>query len=386
MDKTERRFDLDWLRVMVILTVFIYHSTRFFNLGDWHVKNAATYVGVEIFEQALATWMMPLALVVSGAGSFYALGKGRPGQFVKDKALRLLVPLVVGIFTHSALQVYWERVTHDQFRGTFWQFYPHYFEGLYPFDGGNFGWMSIHLWYLEMLFIFSLIFLPLLLWLRRGAGQRALAHLGNVLAFPGAAILLAVPIVMVLNLVDSGSLLGNEGFGSWSVLSHAWFFLSGFLLVSHEGVRPSVQRLRWGWLTGAVALTLGQIVLWAVRGGAFDLNHTDALAYLWMLAMLGFASKHLNFSTPFLARANEAVLPFYILHQPVLLGVGVVVLRWNIPDPAKYLFVTAVSFVVVIALYELLVRRFDALRVLFGMKPLSRPSAMPAGETALASR
>ena len=29
-----RRYDLDWLRVMGILTVFIYHSGRFFQLGD----------------------------------------------------------------------------------------------------------------------------------------------------------------------------------------------------------------------------------------------------------------------------------------------------------------------------------------------------------------
>jgi len=38
----QRRYDLDWLRVLGILLVFIYHSTRFFNYGDWHVKNAVT--------------------------------------------------------------------------------------------------------------------------------------------------------------------------------------------------------------------------------------------------------------------------------------------------------------------------------------------------------
>ncbi len=97
-----RQYYLDWLRVMVILTVFIYHSTRFFSLGVWHVKNQTLYWGVEIFEQVLATWMMPLCFVISGASVFYALGKGRVGGFIKDKVLRLLVPLVVGIFTHSA--------------------------------------------------------------------------------------------------------------------------------------------------------------------------------------------------------------------------------------------------------------------------------------------
>ena len=48
---TTRRYDLDWLRVLAILSVFIYHSTRFFNLGDWHVKNIVTYPWVELWNQ-----------------------------------------------------------------------------------------------------------------------------------------------------------------------------------------------------------------------------------------------------------------------------------------------------------------------------------------------
>lgn len=39
-----RRYELDWIRVMAILVVFFYHSARFFNLKDWHVKNAETHL------------------------------------------------------------------------------------------------------------------------------------------------------------------------------------------------------------------------------------------------------------------------------------------------------------------------------------------------------
>ena len=208
MNKSDRRYHLDWLRVMVILTVFIYHSARFFNLDDWHVKNLTTYWGVEIWEQVLATWMMPMCFVISGASVFYALGKGGAGKFVEDKVLRLLVPLLVGIFTHSILQIYLERLSHGQFQGSFFDFLPHYFEGLYAF-GGNFAWMGVHLWYLEMLFVFSLIFLPLFLLLKRGWGQRGLSGLGNLLALPGAAILLVVPATLVLNLIDTRQSVGH---------------------------------------------------------------------------------------------------------------------------------------------------------------------------------
>jgi glucan biosynthesis protein C len=381
---TTRRYDLDWLRVLTILTVFIYHSARFFNLGGWHVKNLITYPGVEVWERVLETWMMPLCFVISGASVFYALGKGGSGRFVKDKVLRLLVPLLVGIFTHSVLQVYLERLTHGQFSGSFFQFYPHYFEGLYPFDGGNFAWMGIHLWYLEMLFIFCLIFLPLLLWLKRGSGQRVLARLAGWLAVPGLAILLVVPVTLVLNLVDTGSPLGMRDFGGWSILSHAWFFLSGFVIASGERLQQSIRRLRWLWLVGAVALTLAQIGSWIVGSQAlagsprygFELQHTDLLAYLWILAFWGLGMQHLRVNTPLLQRSNEAVLPFYILHQPVLLSVGYFVLGWSIPDGFKWAIIAASSFAIIILLYELLVRRLNVLRILFGMKPLRR-AALP---------
>jgi peptidoglycan/LPS O-acetylase OafA/YrhL len=65
--KTERLFYLDWLRVLAILTVFIFHSTRFFDLEDWHVKNAAHYLEADIFVGFASTWMMPLIFVISGA-------------------------------------------------------------------------------------------------------------------------------------------------------------------------------------------------------------------------------------------------------------------------------------------------------------------------------
>lgn len=382
MKTSERKYGLDWLRVMVILTVFIYHSTRFFNLGEWHIKNAVTYWSVEIFEQVLATWMMPLAFVVSGMSVFYALGKGSAGSFIKDKVLCLFVPLAVGIFTHSALQVYLERVSHGQFTGSFFEFYPHYFEGMYGL-GGNFGWMGIHLWYVEMLFVFSLIFLPLFLLLKRGIGQRLLTGLGNLLAVPGMVFFfLVIPIILILELVDGDSFFGMDVFGGWGILSHAWFFISGFVLASSERLQQSVQRLRWVWLAAAILLTISQVAY--VLGNPGSLKQTPLMAYLWILALLGLANKYLNFNTPSLQHANEAVLPFYILHQPVLIVIGYFVVQWAIPDPLKWIIIAASSFIIVIALYEFLVGRFNIVRFLFGMKAQSVPrAAQVADQSAL---
>jgi glucan biosynthesis protein C len=375
-----RRRDLDWLRVLAILAVFIYHSGRFFNLDDWHVKNATTYSGVEVWEGFLRDWMMPLVFLISGASLFYALRKGGIGRFVKGKVLRLLVPLVVGIFTHAVLAVYLERRTHGEFDGSLLEFLPHYFEGFYPYNGGNFAWMGVHLWYLEILFIFSMIFLPLFLWFKGRSGRRYLSKLGDFLAMPGTVYLLILPTVLLVNLLDPDSFLGARDWGGWSPVVYITFFLSGFVIISNERLQKRIQGLRWLSLTLGTALTIVRIALW--EPGSDTLYELSA--WFWILTFLGFGMKHLTFNTPFLRYANEAVLPFYILHQTVLLCVGYFVVQWAIPDLLKWAIILVASFAVIMGLYEFLVRRFNILRFLFGMKLLVRQPAAQPGEPILA--
>jgi glucan biosynthesis protein C len=76
------------------------------------------------------------------------------------------------------------------------------------------------------------------------------------------------------------------------------------------------------------------------------------------------------------------VLPFYILHQTVLLCVGYFVVQWDIPAVLKWAIIVVVSFPIIMLLYEFLVRRFDLMRFLFGMKPLPKAPAAQLQEAA----
>jgi glucan biosynthesis protein C len=352
----QRRYDIDWLRVLAILFVFVYHSTRFFNLEDWHVKNPATYFAVEVWNRFASSWMMPFVFVISGASLFYAVGKSGAGQFIKDKVLRLLVPLVVGVLTHAAFQVYLERITHGQFSGSFFDFLPHYFEGIYGL-GGNLAITGMHLWYLAVLFVFSIALLPLFLLLKSKMGSRALGKLMDWIALPGLVYGLALIILKSWKLIDPDSALGFDKFG-WNLGVYMSFFLFGFVIMASERLQQSIQRLRWISLLGAITMTIMLIM---------GQRQDELMAWFSILTFLGFGMKHLNVNTPFLKYANEAVLPFYILHQTVLLCVGYFVVRWAIPDPLKWLIIASISFVTVMGLYEL-VRRNNILRFLFGMK------------------
>ena len=371
-----RRFELDWLRVLAIAAVFLFHTGRFFDPQDWHVKNPTTYPALEIAAALAIVWMMPLLFTISGASTFYALRNRSGGAFLKDRALRLLVPLAVGVFTHVGWQVYLERTTHHQFSGSFWQFLPRYFDGWYGF-GGNFAWMGLHLWYLEMLFVFSLILLPAFLWLRQGAGRAVLDWLGERLVAPGAIYLLALPIMLSVALPSPNSILGGRYFGGWSLLGYLPFFLNGFILVSHDRLYERVRRGRWASLAAAAGLTLGLFAWYTAAGEPrFGTAHHTALfalyglcAWCWVLAILGLAAQHLRFGNSFLASANEAVLPFYVLHQSVLLTVGSFVVPWAAPDLAKWALIALISLPLCLGLYWFVIRPVNLLRFLFGMKP-----------------
>ena len=136
--------------------VFLFHCARYFDNEGWHVKNPQSDEVISFFVLFLSQWIMPLFFILSGISTYYMLSFRKTGAFIKSRFTRLLVPLIFGIFVLIPPQVYIERVSNNQFMGSFFEFYPHYFDGFYAF-GGNFAWMGLHLWYLEMLFVFSLL-------------------------------------------------------------------------------------------------------------------------------------------------------------------------------------------------------------------------------------
>ena len=95
----ERRYDIDWLRILVMPAVFFFHCARFFGGGTWHLNNNEQSIVALVFIGWLDMWFMPLFFLLSGVGSWYALRSGNNGQYLLGRVKRLLVPLyTVGLF------------------------------------------------------------------------------------------------------------------------------------------------------------------------------------------------------------------------------------------------------------------------------------------------
>lgn len=362
---------LDWLRVLGILFVFIYHTTRLYNFEDWNVKNNIWYPSVEYWNSFATTFMMPLMFAVSGASLFYAMKKGGFGKFLKDKTLRLLVPLLVADLTHISIQAYlWDK-THGLFGGNFFQFLPQY----YHLD--RIYWTGAHLWYLLYLFVFSIILYPLMKWLK-GSGNGFLFRLDGWLSKTGMVYILALPMLLLALLPPDAPLMDENG--GWPYLMYLFFLFYGFLIVSDERLQNKIRQM---WM---VSLSLGLVL--AVGHSIVDnrLANPDVMSpglvlagvtryfggWICVLGIFGVGMQYLTMRTPRLDYANEAVLPFYILHQTVLQAVAYFVLQWGLlPDVLEWLVIVVFSFVTIMLIYEYLIRRWNVMRFLFGMKRLA---------------
>ena len=371
-----RRYDNDWLTVGAMLVIFLFHCARFFNFEDWHVKNNQLDQGMTLFVAIVAQWIMPLFFMLSGASSYYSLQTRTTGRYIGNRFRRLVIPLIFGTFILLVpVQVWIERVSHGQFNGSLIEFYPHYFEGFYAF-GGNFAWMGLHLWYLEMLFVFTLLTCPLFLYCDKEKMQGFIHRAAAFCTKTGAIFLFGIPLFLVealVNLQPEG--VGVRAFGGWSPLSYLVFFVTGYLLASDPRYREAMERSRFAALALGL-LTTSLMFLFPVNtaplGGLVSYGLTVFCrafnSWFLLVAVLGFGSRYFNFNNEKLKYARETVLPFYILHQTVIVVIGFYIADWKTSVMVKYLTLSTLSFGVIIAVYDLVIRRVEVLRVLFGMK------------------
>jgi hypothetical protein len=196
--------------------------------------------------------------------------------------------------------------------------------------------------------------------------------------------------------------------GGWERLTYVFPLVYGFLIASDARFEPALALARWPALVTAVAATAG-LLAWAaalktgtsiMSGAPPGWSALQGLAgWAWIVTILGFAATLSRRHRPTGAGgprpagaheprwqraasyANQAVLPFYPLHEPVIVAAGWVIVRWHAPTAVKYPALVIGSFAATLAIYELIVRRYRPTRLLFGMK--ARP-ANGAGDHRLA--
>jgi peptidoglycan/LPS O-acetylase OafA/YrhL len=151
------------------------------------------------------------------------------------------------------------------------------------------------------------------------------------------------------------------------------FFLSGFMLLPNIKITEAIRKQRLLYLAETAVITF--LMFWipsragSERTGEIIWDVCSIFVALTCgLTVLGFGKQYLNRDSKFRKLANEAIFPFYLLHQPVIVVIGHFVVGMHIPVLLKFVLITFTSFTVVAVFYWVIIRRINFLRLVFGMK------------------
>ena len=381
----ERRADLDWLRVIAFWLLIYYHAAIAFMPGGIPmIQNADSSPLLQVMAGFLHEFRLALLFLISGVGVSFALRHRDKAQFMRDRAMRLLVPFVFGVLVIVPPMIFLEKKFIGAFSGSFAEFYPKFFtEGVYP--RGNLSWH--HYWFIVYLYLFCLLGWPIFAYFKRAAGRTQLACWSQGISRGGYLYLAIVPLAVVEILLRARFPGFPDLINDWANFSH-WFliFIAGFLLASSRPLLDRTQQLRslsFAMATVTTATLFAQFWLpekghfSPLVNGAADIGTYGwfcilrvANVWFWLLACLGFAGRYLQRPSRLFRYLNGAVYPLFCLHLTIIVALGYVIVPRDGSILTKYLAITTGTIVISLGAYELLLRRIAWLRPLVGLKPL----------------
>jgi glucans biosynthesis protein C len=370
-DSPSRLYFLDWLRIVALLVLILYHVGMYYVRWDFHVKSPFAGPGLEPWMLLSGPWRMDLLFMVSGAATALMLKAGATGSLLRKRTKFLLLPLLCGVALVVPPQAYFEVVQKFAYQGSYLDFLKLYFGHYNGFcQSGNCLILPTwnHLWFLPYLWLYTLLLwcvtklLPTALVSCARFAQRLLAGAGLVMV--PIAVIFTARLALFAPYPSTHAMWGD-----W--FNHAMYFgmfLAGAMFATQSTMWHGLVKWRWPALLTALGC-------WAVLVGlrpSRPLEHLVIATMQWgaLVAAIGFAQKLFNIDHPLRQRLTEAVFPVYIFHQTVIIVASQVMLPWQWTPAVEGPVLVAVTLLLSYAGYEA-VRRIRYLRPWFGLRNIT---------------
>ena len=348
MSTDQRMYYIDWLRVIAFGLLFVFHSFRLFDTYPWHVKNPETSISINYIIEFMHSWRMYIIFLVSGAGTYFAL-KSKREIFLNGRIRRLIIPYIFGVFVLIPPQKFFEAIQQSGFEGSYFQFITQLPHGLI---NENFGWnliwtgyLGYHIWYLVYLFVQTILFLPLFRLMLRY--QNKVCEQSNILFRSFYTFwYIIIPFVLLEFLLRPAfpQYLNWADFATFSL-----YFLLGFLLQINQKIILFIEKNAYKFLLIAITCwslyLINRTFLDNISIPEYTLNYFFSIilknlnSISWVFAFIGHGKKFLDFNHRYLNDLNQGILPFYILHQTVIVIFGYYVVQWDLSIPEKFLII-----------------------------------------------
>ncbi|MFD2176197.1 acyltransferase family protein [Veronia pacifica] len=381
---SERRYDLDWLRVILFGLLIFYHVGMFYTSWDWHVKSIYASESIEPLMKLMNPWRLSFLFLISGFAIRYAIDKQKLIKFTVKRSILLLVPIIFCIHTIIAPQSWLELLENGEIASGFWEFYPQYLEG-------SIDKYSIiiptwnHLWYVVYLFVYTLLLIPVawpLSSLMNGYGKKVMRKcLDSRL---GVLWVMLIPIIPFF----ISKLILKPIYPSTHALVDDWanhslyfsIFIFGFCVAKDTYFWKSIYKSLAPALTLALSLATVSCVVWYLESQnywSYSYDITEFLsermrktAYAWfsIVALLSLAQRWLNKPSKTLSYMTEAIFPWYILHQTLIVMIGFWLTRQGLSVYVESSILIVLTFISCFLINEYCIRRWNWIRPLFGLK------------------
>jgi glucan biosynthesis protein C len=367
LKNTVRLSELDWLRVILIFAVFLHHVCMPFNGDNWHIMNNDSSKVLDDIMVYFEQFRLPILFFISGVGSVILLSKVTVVKFIKDKFLRLFIPLLIGSLLVIPPQIYMENIVEMQ---SYWREYPSL---ALKFE-------TNHLWFIEYLFVFFLLAIPLNKVFNSSLGISIISFVQTLSKHKIGLYLLVILLIIIkvyfsLTFPSNDQKIENLSYSAF----YFFFFIAGMLFVRSNVIWQAIYEQRFYNLMLLVFST----VLFYSYYYSPDLSEYLSLDMRWsiwwlvcclvawsaFLTILGYAQFYFTKTPKWLSLSNELIYPFYIFHQTVIVVIGYYVIAWQAPISLKVISLFALSFLATSVICWFIIKPTNFLRFLFGLKP-----------------
>lgn len=345
---TERRYDIDWLRVIAIGLLLIYHIAIVFQpwaLFIGFIKSEKSLESIWIPMTMLNVWRIPLLFFVSGMGLYFAMKKRNWKELILERSKRILLPFVFGVLAIAPLHFL-------------------IFQKYYNMPLSYFSHMG-HLWFLGNIFVYVLLLSPIFFYLKRNENGKFKKAISKVMTYAFGPLAISGFFMLEVGVVKP------QLFEMYAKTWHGFFigllaFFFGFLFVySGKAFWQTVSKWKWLYISMAA-------VLYTIRFTGFEsisnMHITTIESNCWIFGVFGLGYQYLNKPSAVLSYLSKAAYPVYIIHMFVLYAGALLILPLQIHPMFQFIAITLFTFVMCFFIYEFIIRRISILRPLFGLK------------------
>lgn len=362
-----RRREIDWIRNICILMLFIYHTAVLFtDFGDFYIKAERSNLFSNIFILLTFSWYMPLLFFLAGASTYFALQKRSEGEYIKERVKRLLIPFLFGIIFIVPPQTYLARIWRGESNINYFSHLKIFFTNVSDFMGFDGNFTPAHLWFIIFLFAISIVGVIIIKGMKTKAGKVVTRKVKPIIL--GKRSLLWVLIALIaLEMIPA---IGGKG-----VLTNLLLFLLGYVVYSDEKniEKLSSNRKRF-LLANLFTFVLAAVYFFILRNTNLGIMEyildgavKNAITLTTGITITAYGIKYLNKENKVLSYLNKASFPVYILHQTILLVLAFYILPLTLPVWITIILIISLSFVLTFIAYEIC-KRIKFMDILLGMK------------------